>query len=290
MISTALLRALALMCGGMALIPVADTAGKLLGMAGVDPFFTAWSRFALGALLVWTAMGGRGFEHRVFTDWRYWLRGSFIAGGVTCMLTALKTAPIADVFAAFFVGPILSYFLSAWLLGERITRARTVLLFIGFCGVIMVVKPGATMALGTLFGLAGGLFYGCYLVATKWLSATVNPRSLLLSHLVTGTLLLAPWGLKAVPDMSASVVALIAVSAIASALGNLFYTMATRITDGALLAPLVYVQLVSATILGIAVFGDWPDGWSLMGLALLLGSGFGAFLLRRPAQETGGAG
>ena len=276
-----LLRAALAMSAGMCLIPLGDTAGKLLGGAGVEPVFIAWSRFALGAVLVFAAFGGRGFEGRVFRDWRCWLRGALIACGVTCILTALSTEPIANVFAAFFVGPILSYFLAAWLLRERITAARTMLLFAGFCGVLMVVRPDAGVSVGTMWALLAGLFYGCFLVATKWLSGRIAPRSLLLSQLVIAGVLLAPWGVAAVPAWSGGGAALVVLSAGASAAGNLLYVLATRMADASRLAPLVYVQLVSATALGITVFGDWPDGWAVAGLALLLASGFGGFFVQR---------
>lgn len=276
-----LLRAALLMSAGMCFIPVGDTAGKLLGGAGVEPVFIAWSRFGLGAIFVWAAYRGRAFKWRVFLDWRYWLRAILITLAVTCILTALRTEPIANVFAAFFVGPILSYFLAAWLLRETITVPRTILLFLGFCGVLLVVRPGVEASGGLGWALLAGMLYGCFLVATKWLSGTVNPRSLLISHLTIGALLLTPWGVAAIPEVDDTVTMLVIVSAATSAMGNLLHTIATRMTDASRLAPLVYMQLVSATIMGMAVFGDWPDGWSLAGLALLLGSGFGAFFLQR---------
>ncbi len=276
-----MLRAALLMSAGMCFIPVGDTAGKLLGEAGVAPVFIAWSRFALGAVLVFCAFGGRGFDFRVFRDWRYWLRAVIITVAVTCILTALTTEPIANVFAAFFVGPILSYFLAAWMLGETITRARTILLFAGFCGVLMVVRPGGDLSAGIGWALLAGMLYGCFLVATKWLSGTVAPRSLLFSHLTIGAILLTPWGTAAIPEATGMTMALVVMSAAASAMGNLLHTIATRMTDASRLAPFVYVQLVSATLMGIVVFGTWPDGWSLAGLALLLVSGFGALFLQR---------
>ncbi len=282
MIVSPLLRAAAIMSIGMMFIPMGDTAGKLLTGAGVEPIFVAWSRFALGAMLIFAVMRGRDFDLRVFRDWRYWMRAVLVTIAVSSILTALKTEPIANAFAAFFVGPILSYFLSAWLLRETITRARTVLLFLGFCGVLLVVRPDANVSVGTIWALMAGLFYGCFLVATKWLSGRVNPRSLLFSHLTIGAVLMTPWGIAALPEASPSVVFLVLASAAASATGNLLYTIATRMADASQLAPLVYMQLVSATIMGVAVFGDWPDAWSIAGLILLLGSGFGAFFLKRP--------
>jgi len=281
MIRSPLLRAAVLMSVGMCFIPVGDTAGKLLGQAGVAPVFIAWSRFALGAVLVWAAMGGRGFAWGMFADWRYSLRALLITNAVVCILTALKTEDIGIVFAAFFVGPILSYFLAAALLGEAVTRVRTALLIAGFCGVLMVVKPGADLSIGTAWALLAGMLYGCFLVATKWLSGTVNPRSLLFSHLTIGALVLTPWGVAAIPEATPRILALVVMSAAASAIGNLLHTIATRMADASRLAPLVYIQLVSATIMGIAVFGTWPDAWGLAGLALLLASGFAGFFVQR---------
>ena len=108
-------QALPLVLLAMCLIPAGDTAGKILGEAqGVHPVFIAWSRFAIGAILlapfVTTAM-----PMRLFLDWRVWLRALLVVGGITSILTALRTEPMANVFGAFFVGPILSYFLSCLL-------------------------------------------------------------------------------------------------------------------------------------------------------------------------------
>ncbi len=275
-----LLKAAALMSLGMLFIPIGDTAGKLMSAEGVAPIFVAWSRFTLGAGLVFLVMRGRAFDFSILRNWRIWLRAALITSAVSSILTALSTEPIANVFAAFFIGPILSYFLSAWLLRETITLPRTILLFIGFCGVLLVVRPGMDLSIGMCWALLAGMFYGAFLVATKWLVTLTNPRSLLFSHLFIGGILMAPWGVAAVPEMTVPVSGLVLMSAAASATGNLLHTIATRMADASRLAPLVYVQLVSATVMGVAVFGDWPDRWSLAGLALLLGSGFGAFFLR----------
>ena len=69
---------------------------------------------------------------------------------------------------------------------------------------------------------------------------------------------------------------LVALSAGASACGNFMLVIANRTAEASLIAPLVYSQLISATVLGVLVFGDWPDGWSLLGLALIALSGIGS--------------
>jgi len=271
----------------MLLIPLGDTAGKLLtDNNGVEPIFVAWSRFAIGAALVFILFAGRGFDYLILKDWRVWLRALFITGGISCILTALQSEPIANVFAAFFVGPILSYFASAWLLKEPINRWRTLLLFIGFLGVLLVVKPGTDFSIGMVFALLAGCFYGAFLVASKWLAHLAKPRMLLLSHLLIGSIVLLPIGLTSMPAIDTNLSFLIVVSAAASALGNLFLIIANRMADASRLAPLVYIQLVSATALGILVFGDYPDTFAIIGIAMLLVSGFGSFLVIRQSQSS----
>ena len=134
-----------------------DTAGKLLvTQHGFNPFFLAWSRFGLGALMVLSFLPRGQLDLRLFLDWRIWLRGLLITAGISSILTALQTEALPTVFGAFFVGPILSFFLSAWLLKEPITKAQTALLLLGFGGVMLVVKPGFGMTSGIGFAVLAG--------------------------------------------------------------------------------------------------------------------------------------
>ena len=273
------LRALPLMLLAMTLIPAGDTAGKLLGEASVAPVFTAWSRFTLGAVMILPFVA-RIMPLALFADWRIWLRGLLLAGGILSILTALRTEPIADVFGAFFIGPILAYVLSAWLLREGFSPLRVVLLLLGFCGVLLVVRPGFGMTPGLGFAVLAGLFYGGFLTTSRWLSGIAHPGALLLSQLVVGALALAPFGLLALPSFEARITALTFGSAFGSMLGNLFLIIALRMAPASRLAPFVYFQLVAATALGWAVFGTLPDGLTLAGLAILLLSGLATLALR----------
>jgi drug/metabolite transporter (DMT)-like permease len=275
------LRALPLMLVAMSLIPAGDTAGKLLGMAGVAPVFTAWSRFALGAAMILPFVLHLA-RPALFADWRIWLRGGLLAGGILSILTALRTEPIANVFGAFFVGPILAYGLSAWLLNEGFSRSRMVLLAIGFLGVLLVVRPGFGMTPGLGFAVLAGVFYGAFLTASRWLSDIAPPGVLLLSQLVVGALMLAPFGLAALPVFEPRILALTMGSALGSMLGNLCLILALRRAPASGLAPFVYTQLIAATVLGWAVFGTLPDALTLTGLAVLLASGLATLALRPP--------
>ena len=275
------LGSVALMFVAMSLIPVGDTAGKLLtGGHGASPVFVAFSRFAVGAVLVLAILGGR-VHWPVFRDWRVWLRGGLIAAGISCILTALRSEEIATVFGAFFVGPLFSYVLSIRFLGERVTRLQTILLGAGFCGVLLVVRPGFGMTPGLGLAVLAGLFYGAFLTTSRWLSDVAPPRQLMLSQSVIGTLLLLPVGLAQVPEASGPVAGLVLLSGAASAGGNLLLVLAYRRSSATVLAPFVYFQLISATTLGWVVFRTFPDAVGLAGLALLVAAGVGTVLFRR---------
>lgn len=273
----ALLRLASLVFAAVTCIVVGDTAGKLLTAQGAAPPFVAWTRFALAAMVLLPFSGFQMHELRYLRDWRVLARAGFIIGGITCILTALKTEPIANVFGAFFIGPVVSYVLSMIVLGERPSRLRALLLALGFAGVMLVVKPGFGMSIGLLFGLAAGTFYGAYLMMTRMTAGNYRPRFLLISQLLIGGVVLAPVGLSApLPDLSAWVALMIVISALGSAAGNFMLVVASQRAQASLIAPLVYSQLISATALGIWVFGDWPDTLSLIGLAVIGLSGLGS--------------
>lgn len=274
------LRALPLMLMAMALIPAGDAAGKMLTQAGTAPVFVAWSRFALGALMI-APFALSALSPRLFADWRIWLRAFFIVGGIVSILTALRTEPIANVFGAFFVGPIASWLLSVWLLREPFSALRLGLVCLGFVGVMLVVKPGFGMTAGLGFAVMAGLFYGAYLVMSRWIGGVAKPRALLLSQLVIGALVLAVPGVATIPIVTPAIAGLTLASAFCSMAGNFLLILAYRRAEASRMAPLVYTQLIWAVVLGALIFGELPDGLAILGLFVLLVSGLAGLLAAR---------
>lgn len=257
----------------MFMIVGGDAAATVLTGAGFPQVFVAWTRFALAAVLLAPFCGLHWAELRQFIDWRLALRAALIVGGIVCILTALKTEPMANVFGGFFVGPVVSYFLSALLLREQITPLRTLLLLVSFAGVMLVVRPGFGMTTGMGFAILAGSLYGAYLVATRWLAGRYRPRFLLLSQLIIGAILLTPFAIGPVPDVTFPAMVLITMSALGSATGNFILVLVNRTTPAGVVAPLIYSQLLAAMAIGWAVFGQWPDGQSLVGLVIIMVAG-----------------
>ena len=78
---------------------------------------------------------------------------------------------------------------------------------------------------------------------------------------------------------------LISLSAIFSAAGNYLLVLANRWAEATLIAPLVYSQLISASVSGLVVFGDWPDKIALLGLYLIIVSGCGTLILNQRSAD-----
>ncbi len=275
------MKSVGMMVLAMTLIVMGDAAGKGLAGAGFNPFFIAWSRFALGAVLLFPFCGLTRTDLPNLLDRHVFLRACLIAAAICSILTALKTEPIANVFGGFFIGPVVAYFLSAMILKERITWRRTVLLAISFIGVLLVVKPGFGMTSGMGFAVLAGCLHGSYLIATRNLAGHYRPRFLLISQLLIGSVILLPLSIGSLPAVSISAVILVVISALGSALGNLLLVLVNRDTPANVIAPLIYSQLLAATLIGLLVFSDWPDALSLAGLVIIMSAGFSSFLLAR---------
>ncbi len=273
-------QAVLLMFVAMSLIPTGDMAGKLLtGSYDASPLFVAWSRFALGTLMILPFTPRAAFP--LLRNWRVWFRALLLAGGIFFVQTALQTEPLADVFAAFFIGPILSYALSAILLREPATLLRSALMLTGFAGVLLVVRPGFGASPGLGFAVLAGCFYGSFLTASRWLSHLGSARALSFTQLFIAGLILTPAGILQIPALTPAIASLTLLSALGSMLGNLLLLVAYTRAPSTKLAPMVYFQLIAATGLGWAVFNDLPDAYTWAGLALVLGSGLASALLRR---------
>ena len=268
-----MIRAVVMVIAAMTLIVGGDMAGKVLTGGGFSPFFVAWARFALAAVLLFPFCGLKRSDIAALWDWRLMLRAALIAAGISCILTALATEPVANVFGGFFIGPVVAYLLATLLLKEQFSWPRAGLLAISFIGVLVVVRPAAGISAGMGFAVLAGCFHGSYLVATRWLAGSYRPRFLLWSQLVIGTVLLAPIAIGNVPRIDGFAGLLLTLSALGSALGNLLLVLVNRTTPANVIAPLIYSQIIIGALFGWLVFAQVPDAMTYLGLSIIVVAG-----------------
>lgn len=272
----ALLMAVVFMASGMSLIPIGDALAKAIsGVSDYSPEFLAWSRFVVGsAIMLPLALfkgSFRGLGKRFYL--RQAVRGLLIAMTLVFIITAVSLSPLADVFGAFFIGPVVATILAVILLKEQASWLEWLAVVLGFVGVLLVVQPGGAMSKGLLYALIAGLFYGSFLVATRWAAASGPPMAQLAAQLVFGLIFLAPLGFSDILNHGVQAGTLVVVMGLTSAAANFFSILALARARAAWLAPVVYLQIVVASIISTVVFKDPLNTLAIAGLVLIIFTG-----------------
>lgn len=282
-----------LQIAALLLFVVMDTLLKLL--AGDFPVVQIiWARFLFAFLTVAIALRistGR-FPWRSRAPGLQALRSLLLAGCSLLFTGALAHIPLADATAVGFASPLITVALAAILLREHVSPRRWCGVALGFIGVMVALRPpfltGAPLHWAYLLPLGTACMFAFYAILTRRLAALDDSRVTifhtgLAASLATGLAqplvfvapLPAEWGL------------MIAVGVL-GAISHGLLVMAYARAPASLLAPLSYTQLIWASLAGILVFGDWPDGITLLGAAIIAAGGLLTLVpqANRPQSET----
>ena len=290
--SSAPLRGIAIMVIACLLFPVGDSIAKhLVGTYHV--LMILWLKYlfqtASVVLVILLTQTPRAFRSR--RPGVQIARGLAGIGSYGTFLLAISYIPLADAIAIEFSSPLIVVALSAPLLGERVGGRRWVVVLAGFAGTLLIVRPG----MGVVHWAATLMLFAAFCVALmQFMSAVLA----LVDHPMTSLFYLSLTGLvlTSLPvaffwealDPGAWVM-MVAVGAIAAFCHYLF-VWAYQFATASLLAPFLYAQIVGAVVLGIVVFGDIPDIWTIAGTALVVSSGlYLAHISHRgdPHRESG---
>ena len=237
-----------------------------------------WSRYALALPILLATTNPRRWQS-VFRTAR---PGLHVLRGVTPlaisvgMVLGVHYLPLAEATVILFSGPFLVVLLSAPLLGERVRKASWIGVVVGFAAVMLVARPGFTgVSHYAVFPLLAAIFYALFQVLTRKLGiAGERPETTLAWTLAVGTLASTPFAL--VELGSDSTLHLGSHDRARRRLRDSpsFSSSAPSPTLGAgVLAPFSYTQIIAATIFGVVVFGDVPDMWTFIGIAMIVGAG-----------------
>jgi drug/metabolite transporter (DMT)-like permease len=199
------------------------------------------------------------------------------------MVLAVRHLPLAEATVILYAAPFLVVALSGPLLGERVGLASWLGVVVGFAAVLIVARPGfGELSRFTIFPAIGALFYAVLQLVTRTIAAKgESPDTTLAWTLLTGAAVSTPIAILtwAPVDLRGWLLML--------GLGTVFglsqglMIRAFAYAPAGLLAPLTYFQIVSATFLSVAVFGDVPDLWTLVGSLMIIVAG--VYVARRRA-------
>jgi drug/metabolite transporter (DMT)-like permease len=264
-----------LMLAAMAMLPFIDVMAKSLGQAGMPILIVVWARALFGALMTlpfaFRAAGLQAF--RPARPWHQLIRTVLLFTSTWLFFMSLKSLAMADALAIFFVNPLVIVILSALVLREKVDGQRWLAVVIGFVGTLIIIRPGMVeMTPGTLYALASGITLGSYFVMTRHIAGAANATVLTFQTCAIGAALMTlalpfVW----TPPSALQWVMLVLVGIIATA-GHVFITRSYQHAEASLLAPLAFTEIVMTTLLGWWVFGDLPDRWTVLGVAILIAS------------------
>ncbi len=202
------------------------------------------------------------------------LRGLGAFGSGAFFVASLKFIPITDATAISFTAPLFVAVLSAVFLAEAISPSYWVATLCGFAGALLIVKPGsADFNIGSTLPLFGSLCWAAALVLVRQMSGT-EPMRLTAAYTaligLTSASLIVPF-VWIDPD-PAVWPALLGIG-LATTTAHMMTVLAYGYAPAALLAPFSYTQLIGATGLSYAVFGDIPALATVAGMILIIASG-----------------
>jgi drug/metabolite transporter (DMT)-like permease len=263
-----------LMACAMLSIPLVDGLAKYLS-GSYSPLFLAWARYAVASLIVLpmaaATRAGSPFPAERRTS--HLLRTICLVIAMTLYFLAIAQIPLATAVSAYFVGPVVAVALSLLVLKERVTPRKILSLVLGFVGAIVILRPGAVVEPGILLALGSGVFFAFYVIATRQAAQVSDPLKTLAFQCAAGALLLTPQALVFWSTPARSDLLLFAALGAMSAISHLLSIAAFRHAEASTLAPLVYLELIGAALVGYLAFNDIPGAATLAGAALIVAAG-----------------
>ena len=190
---------------------------------------------------------------------------------------ALSHIPLGDACMLNKLSPFAAVIASWLLLSERVTARQGVAVAVAFVGAMFVVKPGFALAGETtaaLAGLVGGVSAGLAYTCVRRLGILkVEPSFIVLFFSAFSTLATLPFLIFDYHPMTGAQVAILFGAGVTATIGQFGITAAYRFARPREIAVYDYANVAFAAVLGFLVFGQIPDAFSWLGIAIIVAMG-----------------
>jgi drug/metabolite transporter (DMT)-like permease len=271
------LRGVSFFLSGVFLFACMDTATKYLTSHYAVPVVVA-ARYMVHCLLmviVLAPVQGRKLIETERTG-MVLVRAACLAAGSLVFGLALQRMPVAEASAIVFVAPLLVVLMAGRLLDEQVGPLGWTAAVTGFAGVLLIARPGGDLdAAGIIFALCAAALTAAYQLLSRVLASTERTVALLFYTALVGAVFfgaLLPWFWGGERPTTWQSLVFLGTGAL-GAVGHFLYTAAYRDAPASALAPLQYMQLIWAGLLGWFAFGHVPEGLSVLGMCVVAVSG-----------------
>ncbi|WP_299191947.1 DMT family transporter [uncultured Litoreibacter sp.] len=273
-----------LMLGFCVLAPMGDALAKLLGET-IPLGQLLLTRFGVQALLLipLVLFTARSFAMSARVLKLTALRTVLHIVGIGAMFTALRYMPLADTVAIAFVMPFIMLLLGKYVLGEEVGPRRLIACIVGFIGTLFVIQPSfAAVGAPALLPLLVAVVFALFMLVTRQVAKDVDPISMqavsgVMACVILGALYPLFGGMMggalAIVTPSQSELMLLLLIGSLGTFAHLLMTWSLRFAPSATLAPMQYLEIPVATVIGYLIFRDWPNGLAQLGIAITIAAG-----------------
>jgi drug/metabolite transporter (DMT)-like permease len=278
---SARLAGIGLMLLSVLMFSFGDAIGKFM-VATYSVGQLLWLRACAALIVLLPMIWRRRAEFaRLERPWLQLLRVALSTMDVAGFFLATVYLPLADVITYYLACPIFVTALSAIVLRERVGWRRWSAVVVGFCGVLIALRPSSqTVSWPALIALGGSMSFAMLMLVTRSLRAT--PDIVLASSQFCGTFLLgallSPLG-WVTPSLGS--LGLFGAAGCISVAALLCVNRSLKLAPASVVVPYQYSMIVWAVMFGYAVFGDVPSMATILGAAIIIGAGFYIFLRER---------
>ena len=206
-----------------------------------------------------------------------------------CGYYGITKLPLADATVIGFTRALFMIPLAVLFLGERVQMARWAAAAIGFAGIVVMLRPGGQgPVFPVLVAFFGAGFTALGIVQVKKLAATEHPATILVFYNFATTLMSFPTVIPVWITPSWTELLLLALVAGLAGAGQFFTIRGYGIAEASAVVPFGYSRMIFAPLLGLAFWGEVPDGWSLAGGAIIIATTL-FIALREARLKRGGA-
>jgi drug/metabolite transporter (DMT)-like permease len=271
-------RAILRVLAASALFTLAAALVKAIG-AGIPAVEMVLARSIVAIAVLLPLMRRQGGLAALRTRWpaANLLRGLLGYAALVVTFYGYTALPLAGVIALGFLMPLFVTILAGPALGERIGPARVLAMLSGLGGVALMLRPWsavAGMALGpSIVVILGVVAWALTVILIRRLGARgESSLTIVVWYAIVCLVLSAAMTVPVCVTPSAGQLAVMVLVGVLSAAAQLLMTEGYRGSEASLLAPFEYGAIVYATALG-ALWGEWPDGWGTLGVAVIILSG-----------------
>ena len=273
-----------LMLGFCVLAPVGDAFAKVLGTRmGLGQLIAV--RFAVQALMLVPVAMAVGLTLRPGRriTWLVALRTVLHVAASWMMVAALRHLPLADAIAIVFVMPFMVLILGHALLGEVVGPRRLAACAFGFAGTLMVIQPSfVAVGWAALLPVGVALSFTLFMLVTRHIAQEIDPIAMQAISAVMASAVLVPalvaGHAAGLPELRLTGVephdaVLMVLMGVTTTVGLLLMTWSLRFAPAATLAPMQYLEIPIATLIGWLVFHALPNGLAAAGIVVTMAAG-----------------